>query len=213
MTAMKFDTGQLKALEAGGDDYLVKPIAPRLLLRSVRTRSERAFLLRSLSDQDGLTRILNRASMMRQFDGLLSRAKRYSEKMAVAMVDIDHFKSMNDTHGHQAGDAILRDLAQFLRKNIRQSDVVGRYGGEEFTLFSPQTDAQTAVATLDKLRVEFGKRNQSLPGGGFASVTFSGGVAEFPRSGEDRVSLIAAADSALYTSKEEGRNRISLAPS
>ncbi|MFP6871597.1 MAG: GGDEF domain-containing protein [Nitrospinota bacterium] len=93
-------------------------------------------MIRSLSDQDGLTRILNRASMMRQFDGLLSRAKRYSEKMAVAMVDIDHFKSMNDTYGHQAGDAILRDLAQFLRKYIRQSDVVGRYGGEEFTLFS-----------------------------------------------------------------------------
>lgn len=77
----------------------------------------------------------------------------------------------------------------------------------------PQTDAQTAVATLDKLRVEFGKRNHPLPGGGFASVIFSGGVAEFPRSGEDRVSLIAAADSALYASKEGGRNHISLASS
>ncbi len=213
LTSVGLASGQKKALEAGSDDYLVKPVDPGLLLQCMRARTQRALLMRARSDQDGLTHILNRASMMRQFDGVLSRARRYGEPLSVAMLDIDRFKSVNDTHGHQVGDAVLRGLAQFLKEELRQSDMVGRYGGEEFIVLFPQSDPASAMSVLDRLRVEFGKREHPLPEGGALTATFSGGIASFPSHGEDRDAIVLAADEALYASKEGGRNRISIAAS
>jgi PleD family two-component response regulator len=137
LTVNEEDSGYIEGLKAGSDDYLIKPVSPQLLINCVRYRSKRSLLMRTLTDQDGLTRLLNRASLMRHLESIFSRAGRYEETLSVAVIDIGHFKGINDTHGHQAGDWVLRDLSQFLRDTLRKSDLIGRYGGEEFLVHFP----------------------------------------------------------------------------
>ncbi len=203
----------IEGLQAGSDDYLVKPVDPEILLNCVRTRSRRALLMRTLSNQDSLTLLYNRSSLMRQLDGFFSRAGRYGETLTIGMIDLDGFKKFNDTHGHQAGDGVLRDTAHFLRQKLRDSDVIGRYGGEEFVVLLPQLPVEDAFCVMDRLREEFASKEYTLPNGESVKVSFSGGLASFPNDGRNRETLLAAADAALYVSKRAGRNRLTIAGS
>jgi diguanylate cyclase (GGDEF)-like protein len=129
--------------------------------------------------------------------------------MAYAMIDLDHFKQVNDTHGHAAGDRVLRSLAHLLIKRLRHNDIVGRYGGEEFSVVLPGTTGTTAVKLLDELRADFAKVLHQTCDAEF-SVTFSCGIAELPRF-TTLGQISDAADKALYRAKHEGRNRTILA--
>jgi diguanylate cyclase (GGDEF)-like protein len=211
LTSMDHDSSYIEGLQAGSDDYLVKPVDPQILLNCVRSRSKRSLVMRTFTDQDGLTRLLNRTSLMRQVDGFFSRANRYGEIVSIAMIDIDNFKETNDTHGHQAGDWVLRDLAQFLQEQLRDSDVIGRYGGEEFAILLPRLKAEEAHFVIDRLRLDYKERGTTLPNGTSISISFSGGVASYPEHGLVRDEIIGAADAALYKSKHSGRNQIFIA--
>ena len=211
LTSLDEASDYIEGLQAGSDDYLVKPVDPQILLNCVRSRSKRSLIMRTITDQDGLTRLLNRASLMRQLDGFFSRASRYGEIVSVAMLDIDHFKEINDTHGHQAGDWVLRDLARFLQEQLRDSDLIGRYGGEEFLIVLPRLPSEEAHHVIDRIREEYRKKEQRLPGGELITITFSGGIASFPEQGTTRDDVIGSSDAALYEAKRAGRNQIIVA--
>lgn len=167
--------------------------------------------LHNLAIRDQLTGLYNRRYIEESFERELLRAKRNSLHLGVVMIDIDHFKRFNDTLGHAAGDALLRALGKFLLQNIRRSDIVCRYGGEEFLLILPETSlgiavqrAETLCEKVKKLQVEH--ENRLLE-----HITLSLGVAVFPDNGETMDAIIKAADTALYRAKEEGRNRVCVA--
>ena len=154
-----------------------------------------------LADTDGLTGIANR----RTFEDVLARevlrAAHRHEALSLVMLDIDHFKDLNDLHGHQAGDEVLRDVAAILTQHCRDTDTPARYGGEEFALILPRCSAGEAMAMAERLRLAVEGANMVVP------ITVSLGVADFPRRGDDGAALVRAADHALYASKRAGRNR------
>jgi diguanylate cyclase (GGDEF)-like protein len=197
---------QLDALSLGGDDFLTKPINPAHLIRSVAIRAERARSLRTLMLTDTLTGLLNHTRIKEQLHNEVARAARGGGTVSFAMLDIDHFKSVNDTHGHHVGDRVIKTLARVLQQRLRQTDYIGRYGGEEFAVILPDADLEKATAILDEVRRGFSKIHQLSPKGVFA-VSFSGGVACFPRC-EDAIKLALNADKALYAAKRGGRDRI-----
>lgn len=157
--------------------------------------------------RDSLTGMLNRRSFMLEFERELARVRRGGGVLSIAMFDLDHFKELNDAHGHPAGDEVLRGIAASLQATIRQPDILGRYGGEEFALLMPDTDAEMAMRVCERIRtaVQLGGVEWS---GRRLSITISGGVAAFALHGTTSESLIAAADAALYSAKRAGRNRV-----
>ncbi|MFZ6757773.1 diguanylate cyclase [Undibacterium sp. Ji50W] len=200
---------QLDAVRAGADDFITKPVAPEYLKSSLYSRAERYRSLRALIMRDGLTGLYNHTAIKEQLASEISQASRNGAPLALAMIDLDHFKEINDTYGHPAGDQVLRTLARLLRQRLRRSDLVGRYGGEEFAVIFPDTTATMARKVLDQVRVAFAKIQHHCENGHF-SVSFSGGVADL-ESTIDAAELIDAADAAMYVSKQSGRNRISMA--
>ncbi|MBC3918961.1 diguanylate cyclase [Undibacterium sp. CY18W] len=202
-------TKQLDAVRAGADDFITKPVAPEYLKSSLSSRAERYRSLRALIMRDGLTGLYNHTAIKEQLAAEISQAGRNGAPLALAMIDLDHFKEINDTYGHPAGDQVLRTLARLLRQRLRRSDIVGRYGGEEFAVIFPDTTATMARKVLDQVRVAFTKIQQHCENGHFG-VSFSGGVADL-ESTTDADELIDAADAAMYVSKQSGRNRISMA--
>lgn len=169
---------------------------------------ERAVRLRRLSTFDRLTGLYNRAYVEEYLGHELVGAVRDSTPFALAILDVDHFKQFNDTHGHAAGDAALRTTAQVLRNGLRRSDVVARFGGEEIVIALPNTTLESALEKLDALRVRLGLTEIPLPRGGTARLTVSMGVAALPLDGTDQAELLDAADARLYAAKAAGRNRI-----
>ncbi len=173
--------------------------------RVLRLERELAMLSDRLHE-DQLTELLNRRGLDRQFDIEIARAARTGQPMCVCLLDIDDFKRINDTHGHQVGDQALVHLAQVLRQAVRPSDVVARFGGEEFVILLPATRAKEAESVMarmqrDLTRRYFLHRNERL------LVTFSAGVTE-GANGETADSLMARADRALYLAKQRGKNRV-----
>jgi len=164
--------------------------------------------LERLSATDHLTGLFNRRRMMEALDHEVRRSRRLKHTFAVIMADVDHFKRYNDAHGHPAGDAVLKKVAEILRDCTRDVDVVARYGGEEFFVLMPETEGAGAAAVGDRVRERLAA--EKLPGG--AAITLSFGVAEFPAHGDIGETLIAIADAALYQAKREGRDRVILAP-
>ncbi len=200
---------QLEAMSLGGDDFLNKSIKPEHLISSIATRVQRSHTLRSLILRDSLTGLLNHTAIKGQLETEIARAKRNHSTLAYAMLDIDHFKRVNDIYGHPIGDGVLKTLARLLQQRLRQTDVIGRYGGEEFAVIMPDADTVQAKHVLEEIRSTFGQIRQQAGSEGFA-VTFSAGVAAYPDYGEAS-SLNDAADRALYQAKQNGRNQIILA--
>ena len=203
------DTGkQLEAMRLGGDEFLQKPVAKPHLISSVRTRAARARVLQNLMVRDSLTGLLNHTKTKEQLGIEIERRRRLGHPVALAMIDIDHFKTVNDTYGHATGDRVLRSLSRLLSQRMRQTDIVGRYGGEEFAVIMVGADAHNARRAIDEVRQSWANLAHSSNGREFYS-TFSAGVSAAPPH-EDAASLSESADAALYKAKGAGRNQVIL---
>jgi len=164
--------------------------------------------LEERATSDGLTGLLNQRTFRQRLTNVLSRLDtRYA--CAVIMADIDHFKRVNDTYGHPAGDDVLRKISKIIQKTIRKADMAGRYGGEEFVMYLHHADRDKAVQVAERLRLVIEQTRFDF-GGKEVGVTASMGVACYPSDGREIRELLAHADEALYRSKQEGRNRTTL---
>jgi two-component system, cell cycle response regulator len=217
-TALDATESKVEGLEAGADDYITKPIdfaelkaRLRSMLRIKRLQEalEHANLeLRRVSQTDGLTGLHNRRHIEERLEELFEHAKRLKEPFACVLCDIDKFKSVNDEHGHQAGDAVLRQFAQILRDEARVIDQVGRYGGEEFMLLLPGASSEDALDFSERVRKAVEAHTFTFDGVSLHR-TASFGVAGWPHPRiADCDCLVRAADDALYAAKETGRNRV-----
>jgi diguanylate cyclase (GGDEF)-like protein len=213
----------VRGMEAGADDYFVKPVEPfdlqAKLIAAERVTALHAELgryraeLAKLARTDALTQLANRRSLEEDLRMLDARSQRYGRPYCVAICDVDHFKTYNDTLGHQAGDEALRAVAAKLAAEVRASDGVYRYGGEEFMLVLPEQSLQTARAAVERVRVAVEQLAIPHPGRGPGGVvTMSFGIAGF-RPGQTTTveDLLKQADAALYEAKEAGRNRVAVA--
>lgn len=227
----------IDAIKHGAYDYLLKPFEDLSLISSAAKRaigafnleSERSQLIRSLklsnkelarlngvlhglAVRDGLTELFNHRYINELLDKHIEKSVVEGANLAVIFIDVDHFKIFNDEHGHQNGDVLLRELSALMRENVRNKDIVARWGGEEFVVVSPTTDEKTATLLADSLR-------STIAGHSFmkgtlqsnAPITISAGVASLNKY-RTKASLIEAADSALYEAKENGRNQVCVAP-
>lgn len=197
---------QISAMAAGVEAFITKPVQPDELVSAVRLRAERLRLLRSLMTRDSMTGLYNHSTTTELINKTLIQAHRDSSKHAMAMIDIDHFKQVNDTHGHLAGDQVIITLARLLKSRLRLSDIIGRYGGEEFVVLLKSIDAEKASALIDSLRQDFSQVDFHAGDVRFR-CTFSAGVSSFPEHPSTE-SLRLSADQALYRAKQHGRNRV-----
>lgn len=169
-------------------------------------------LLESSVSLDDLTGLCNRRYFAQWFETEIRRARNYLIPLSIFLFDIDHFKQVNDTYGHHSGDMVLRKLAEVVRRNTRSSDLVSRYGGEEFAVVMTSANREQALSYADNLREIVASTGIKIPGLDHPlRITISGGVATFPADGETTTELINAADQALYGAKRNGRNEILLA--
>lgn len=199
---------QFSAMRIGGDDFLTKPIDDRHLVASVSIRAERARTLNMLMVQDSLTGLLKHTKIKEKLAADASRASRAGEPLAFGMIDIDHFKAVNDRYGHLSGDRVIKSLARLLRQRLRQSDGIGRYGGEEFAVVLPGCSLASAKQVLNQIREGFAKL-RFRHGDEEFSVTLSAGIASVEQF-RDAEGINRAADEALYEAKRAGRNRVML---
>src|SRR5574343_1068804 len=199
---------QVEALRLGGDQFLTKPANPIVLSAVVKTKIDRYRDMLRSGRHDSLTGLLNHSASKEQLEQMLRRTLPVGQ-LAVAMIDIDRFKSINDTYGHPVGDQVIRSLAWLLRGRLRNTDLIGRYGGEEFIVALGGVDASQAVMLLDRIREDFAELPHAHSRGALRA-SFSCGVAAIP-SHTTVSGLIEAADDALLNAKREGRNRIVVA--
>jgi diguanylate cyclase (GGDEF)-like protein len=162
---------------------------------------------------DPLTQLFNRAALDAHLDRVADLAFLLSSSPCILMIDVDHFKRINDTYGHAAGDHVLRELGALIRRLVRPSDIPCRYGGEEFVLFLPEMSRGIAEARAEALRVAVQSLKLEVEGRTLGEITVSAGLAMFPDHGEEPTTLLRAADEALYRAKELGRNRVVVATS
>ncbi|MEW6274998.1 MAG: diguanylate cyclase [Bacillota bacterium] len=215
ITSSRSPEEKIKALECGAHDFLHKPVTRQELLIRIRFLLRQKQLLENLAEQarrDPLTGLGNRRQLMADLNLEMRRAKRYGTPLSLILLDVDQFKRYNDTHGHPAGDEVLRQLAGLLTLNVRAFDKVARYGGEEFVIILPQTNLQGAAAAAEKLRQAIEQysflHGETQPGG---RLTVSLGVASYPEHAGDVDDLLRQADKAMYRAKAAGRNRVALA--
>ena len=211
-----------KGLDLGANDYLVRPIDRNELVARTKIQIRRR-RLQSCLDQnyrrslalaltDEVTGLYNRRYLFAHLDELLARVSAEGAGVALLMVDIDHFKRVNDTWGHGAGDEVLRQVARRAQDSVRSVDLVARLGGEEFAVVMPETDVAVAVAVAERLRAAIAGLPFALnQGGARLPVTISIGVATALAGGDDRDRLLRRADAALYEAKAAGRNRVAAA--
>jgi two-component system cell cycle response regulator len=213
------NTRLLRGLEIGVNDYLTRPVDKNELMARARTQVRRRRYTDHLRDNvqhsieaaitDGLTGLHNRRYMESHLQTLAEQAATRSKPLALMILDIDHFKSINDNHGHDCGDDVLREFAVRIRKSIRGIDLACRYGGEEFVIVMPETDMHVASMVAERLR-------RSIAGEPFAidrgnkriGVTISVGLATLEKKGEPIADVLKRADVALYRAKHDGRNRV-----
>jgi diguanylate cyclase (GGDEF)-like protein len=203
-----------RAVAAGVDDFLAPPCTRADLAVAVTMRVERSRALRSLIMRDGMTGLYNHVSIKEQLLREMARSKREGSPLALAMVDLDYFKKINDTWGHPVGDQVIRAIAHLLQQRLRHGDLIGRYGGEEFAVIMPGTSAAVAGRVLDGIRDLFGILRHKADETVF-HATFSAGVADLDAAGGGAApaDLFRLADGALYEAKRAGRNRVALAES
>jgi two-component system, cell cycle response regulator len=202
--------GAVEGMRSGIQDYLVEPVAEGEVLTRVeaaaRTKALQQELvaqgarLETLLREDGLTGLSNRRAILTQMGGMVSAARRHGHPLSIAVCDLDHFKRINDDHGHKTGDAVLVAAAHAVGARLRAEDQIGRLGGEEFLVLLPDTDADAAHHVASKLRAELAQAGAPVP------VTISIGVATW--EGETPEALLHRADEALYAAKQAGRDRV-----
>jgi diguanylate cyclase (GGDEF)-like protein len=200
-------------------DFLISPVLDASgkvvgLLPTAVDITERKQLEEALKRQahlDYLTGLSNRRHFMEQAEVELSRAVRYDITLSILMLDIDHFKRVNDTYGHQSGDTVLRILARVCQEVLRNFDIIGRLGGEEFAVILPETDIEQTLEVAERLREVIADTEVSLPDGGKTHFTVSIGVSTLSDKNSNIDSLLNQADKALYKAKESGRNMVCVA--
>lgn len=199
---------RVKAFTSGGDDYLPKPVVTEELLARVRVRLEKSRLLKERSDKDTITGLLLRRAFVEQFNAMLADVERLHSMMSVCLMDVDHFKKVNDTYGHIAGDTVLSGFGGLLLRRFRVDDIRGRWGGEEFIIAFRRENKETMRAAINRIQEEFSKIVFESEDGRQFNVTFSGGIASYPDDGKTLHELLTVADKRLYEAKHAGRRRI-----
>ncbi len=219
VTARDSTQDKVEGLDAGANDYLTKPInfpelearvRSMLRIKDLQTQlEEKNEELARLSISDGLTGLFNHRHIQEVVREEFERAKRTREPLGVVMFDLDHFKRVNDTHGHQVGDRVLQELARILRRTAREIDKLGRYGGEEFIAVLPDTGIDDAATFAERVRERVEQHPFPVNGGEPLRLTVSAGAATYPHPAVyNPRTLIHRADQALYRAKAEGRNRV-----
>lgn len=213
ITSMEAEKEEARGLELGAADYIVKPANAPIIKARVRNQLalRKALVdlaitnvaLEQLAAQDKLTNLYNRRKLDESFALEVARAERYGRPLSAILLDIDHFKAVNDTYGHPVGDAVLTETADRLRAALRTSDIPGRWGGEEFLILCPETPLETAVQLAERLRQNYETRDFPVAG----RLTASFGVAAH-RKGRRAEDILLLADAALYRAKNGGRNRV-----
>lgn len=199
---------QVEALAKGGDEFLTKPVSDDFLLRAVTVRCYRARQLDKLASRDGLTGLLKHSVAKQEIQMEHARCQRTGQESVVAMLDLDHFKQVNDRYGHRTGDMVIKGMANLLRHRLRKSDIIGRYGGEEFVVALPDCSVANARTIMESICEQVSRIVFTGAGKEF-SITMSVGIAplhRFDSSGD----AIEAADQALYQRKQSGRNGVTL---
>ncbi|MBV8519572.1 MAG: diguanylate cyclase [Acidobacteria bacterium] len=220
LTGESSDEAKLDGFRSGADDYVTKPFLHEELFARIRAgirivTLQRALLesnrrLEELSLTDGLTALRNRRAFDEELAAAHELARRYDRPLSLAIIDVDHFKGMNDTHGHAAGDAVLRAVAQLIAGSTRATDFVARIGGEEFAVLLPETGLFDAMQFAEKIRASVAAA--TIRTGEVAHrITVSVGIASEPHTSiTNATCLFEAADQALYRAKQNGRNRVEL---
>lgn len=194
----------VKGMEMKVDDYISKPFDADVFLARVVAILQRYQELNKLIHYDALTGLYNRRAIEDYLKQELERVRRYQRQMSVLILDLDFFKKVNDSYGHDFGDKVLIAVADVLRANIRGIDYAGRFGGEEFLVIMPETDIQESITVAERLR----EAVQAVHFKNNLSITISGGLAAAPKDGMTGDALLKKADIALYMAKEKGRNQI-----
>jgi two-component system cell cycle response regulator len=211
------------AMRTGADDYLVKgDLNPDTVYRSLRfvlarfenerKRAELEAELQRLARYDDLTGVYNRRYLLDRLAQEMLRARRYGSPLSISMLDLDHFKQVNDTYGHIMGDTVLATVASILRQAIRATDILGRYGGEEFCIVLTETNIEGGRLVAERLRQRIAAEEFPVADGGAFYITCSIGLAQFGPHIQDVMAFLDLADRALYKAKASGRNRVVLAP-
>jgi diguanylate cyclase (GGDEF)-like protein len=207
---------RVRGLEVGGNDYIAKPFEPQELVARVRSHLQRLSALRDMAIRDGLTRCYNHKYFKMRLEQEIARARRYKQELALGILDVDHYKQVNDAHGPAAGDAALVHLASIISLSLRSTDVVARYGGEEFGILLIQAGAAEARIITDRIRERIVQHRFALHSGAESGdivqfrVTASIGVTQFDPA-DTLQSFLGRADRALYEAKNGGRNQVRVA--
>jgi two-component system cell cycle response regulator len=219
LTAHSSLDDKVSGFALGADDYITKPFQPVELMARVNAARrviemqkqlvEMAHRLEELSSRDSLTGVFNRRHFSTMLETAFQHSTRYQRPLSVVIIDVDHFKNINDSFGHQSGDVVLAEVAARFARSVRASDTVARYGGEEFVVLLPETPLADAMMFAEKLRTVISSSPVRLPDGIELPVTVSVGTASLAHTGFATSSeMIAAADQALYRAKHNGRNRV-----
>jgi two-component system cell cycle response regulator len=214
LTALGGKASYLDGMDAGADDFITKPFDEEQLVARLRVAERILDLhekLRELAMHDGLTGLLNRATIVESLTHELDRAARDGKPLGVVLLDLDHFKRVNDTYGHASGDAVLKEAAQRLKSSMRCYDKVGRYGGEEFLIVAPGCSQENIITLAERVRNRIGGEVVPTPEGPLPMSCSLGAAVSATEQKEDGATLIARADAALYRAKAGGRNRTELA--